>query len=353
MERIKNRHRGDSRELDFVSVPPGHAAVRAVRDVLLVPTYHDGSDGEWRESPPAGDPPVDLGGGLLLVERLTSEENELVIHSCEPRGHFFIPSATFGVRQAYVREIDLSAYEKDPYGWDAEGVISVAYKLSRHVRDNAVSTEYAARIVDYADGQEQVIPGPVSGEWATAYRAGTGRDWLDGEDAEALRDLCDAYWAGGPSMITGRLDRAVKACEGSAHCMFAQDAVREVVTGLEALLKTHRYAATTQFVQRVPMLARELGIHGVTKRFCEQIYRWRSQVSHGARTSMFSSRAHDVTPEASGERRRKLDRALLIQAVLRAAIRKAVLDPSFRRRFRRRGTIQARWPVRDRNGQPL
>ena len=353
MERIENRHRGDSRELDVVSVPPGAGGVRAVWDVLLVPDYSDPNDPALRTNPPAGDPRVDLGRGLLLVERLASGQNELVMHSCKPRGHFFIPAFPFGVGQAYVRGIDLDTYERNPYGWDPEGVISVAYKLSRLVRDNNVSTEYAARVVDYGEDRQQVFPGPVGSESATAYRAGVAHDWLDRRDATSLRRLCDAYWGIGPERITGRLHHSLVHCEASAHCAYAEDAVREVVTGLEALLKTGRYAATAQFVQRVPVLAQELGFKGVTRRLCEQVYRWRSQVSHGARTSMFSSRAEAETPAASVQQRRTLDKALLIQTVLRTALARALLDPSFRRLFRRRGTIRARWPAHNERGQVL
>jgi hypothetical protein len=320
--------------------------------VLLVPIGHVGTDEEWKDHPPAGNPAFRFGHGLYLVERLDGNENKLVMAACDPRGHFFIPSYTFGIRQAYVRDVDLAHYKEDPYSWDHDGTISVAYKLSRLVRDNAVCTEYAARVVDYADGQKQVIPGPASGEWATAYRAGSERDWLDTRDVVGLRDVVDAYWAN-PGMIVGRLDRAVRYCEGSVHRQFAEDAVQDAVTGLEALLKTQRHQATQQFVHRVPQLAREVGIGGVTKRFCEQMYRWRSQAAHGARISMFSGRAGANMSNATAERRRTLKRAALIQTVLRAAVRRAILDPGFRRTFHRAGVIRARWPVVDAQGHSL
>jgi len=179
------------------------------------------------------------------------------------------------------------------------------------------------------------------------------RDWLDRRDAASLRRLCDAYWRLGPARITGRLHHALVHCEASAHCAYAEDAVREVVTGLEALVKTHRYAATAQFVQRVPVLARELGVKGVIRRLCEQVYRWRSQVSHGAPTSMFSSRAGVGSVAASAEQRRTLDKALLVQTVFRTGVARALLDSSFRRVFRRPGTIRARWPAHNARGQAL
>ena len=346
------RHPADSRDLGICSRPPGRAGVLSVRDVLLVPTKPVGTDRDGKDHPPAGGPAFQLGRGLSLVERLDGDENQLVMASCDARGHFFVPSYQFGVRQAYVRDVDLADYERHPYEWDHDGTISVAYKLSRLVRDNAVCTEYAARVIGYSDGQKQVIPGPVGGEWATAYYGGSERDWLDTGDAASWRELVDAYWTK-PGMIVGRLDRAVRYCEQSAHCKFAEYVVQEVVTGLEALLNTHRHQAVRQFVQRVPQLARELGIRGVTKRFCEQMYRWRSQAAHGARISMFSGRARADTSEATGERRRALKKAALIQSVLRAVVATAILDAGLRRSLRRAGGIRQRWPAADAQGKSL
>ena len=228
----------------------------------------------------------------------------------------------------------------------------MAYKLSRLVRDNAVSTEYAARVVAYADGERQVVPGPVTSEWAIAYRAGTERSWLDADDVAALRGLVSAYWQTPPAPGS-RLDRAVARCEASAHFPFAEDAVREVVTGLEALLKTNRHQATLQFIQRVPALARDLKIRGANRRFCDQIYRWRSQASHGARTTMSSGQAGVAAQSASGARQRALDKTFLIESVLRAAIRQALLDRGFRRIFDRPSRIRSRWPAVTPRGRQL
>jgi hypothetical protein len=350
---VAPRHPGDTRDLPMCARPPGRARVERIRDVLLVPATDERvSEDEWRDNPPAGDPAVDLGRGLSIVHRLSREENELVMHACEPRGHFFIPAFPFGVRQAYVHVLPVAEYERNPYGWDPEGTISAAYKLSRLVRDNAVSTEYSARIVDYADGQRQVIPGPVSGEWATTYRAGTGRAWLSAQDAAELRAVLDAYWSS-PGIVARRLGRAVDRCEGSVHQQFAEEAVRDVVTGLEALLKTGRHQATRQFVQRVPSLARDVGISGVTQRFCEQMYRWRSQGSHGARVTMFSGAARATAGAQPAAARRTLDKVVLIQLILRAAIKRALLEPGFRRTFERPSRIRARWPASTVQGVPL
>ena len=42
-----------------------------------------------------------------------------------------------------------------------EALISDALAMSRLILDNGYSTEYAARIFDYSDGEQQVMPPPI------------------------------------------------------------------------------------------------------------------------------------------------------------------------------------------------
>lgn len=347
------RHPADSRELRPCGRPRTQTPVVAVRDVLVVPTSDYGSTDEWRSNPPAGDPPFALGRALFLVDRLGDGEDELVFNACTPRGHFFFGARQFGVRVAFVRHHDISvAQGAGSSQWDSDGTITVAYKLSRWVRDNAASTEFSARVVEHEDGEKQVIPGPVSGESAIAYRAREDRDWLDADDAGALRELLEAYWKD-PTVVRDRLDRAQYRCEESAHHRFAEDAVAEVVGGLEALLKTHKHQSTRQFVGRVPLLARELELVGVTKRLCEQVYRWRSQSVHGAPVSMLAGREPESGPAGTARQRRALDKLALLQLVLRTSLRRSILEPSFGRVFRTPARVRRSWPVAGRDGKPL
>jgi hypothetical protein len=259
----------------------------------------------------------------------------------------------FGVRYAFVREVSMETYEgAGPYHWDIDGTITVAYKLSRLIWDDGISTEYAARVVEHEDGEKQVIPGPVHGETATAYRAHADRDWLDAGQAAELRELLTAYWAN-PGLFTGRLDRAMFRCEESAHHRYAQTAVAEIVTGVEALVKTSRHESTKQFTHRVPALARELGFVGVTKRLCEQLYRWRSQSAHGAHVTMLSGRPQESGPAGTPQQEQALAKIARSQDVLRGALRRVVLDPIFARTLKSAAEVRRRWPVAGRGGNPL
>jgi hypothetical protein len=66
--------------------------------------------------------------------------------------------------------------------------------LSRPVKDNSDSMEYAARIYIHEDGERQVVPRHDC-ELGRAYSLRTGRDWLDADEAAQLRELLDAYWS--------------------------------------------------------------------------------------------------------------------------------------------------------------
>jgi hypothetical protein len=102
------------------------SSVRAIRDVLLVPTSDIDDDEVWELHPPAGDPPVELGRAVRLTQELNGPQAD---------------------------------------------VLHAAFTLSRLVLDNACSTEYAARVVALADDRVQIIPGTVNLEG----RSPTGR----------------------------------------------------------------------------------------------------------------------------------------------------------------------------------
>lgn len=353
------RHPGDSRDLSKHAFGPHtEAPVVRVRDVLLITTT-GGSEvevdvEEFIAHPPAGDPPVDLGRDLA-VAGLGDGESELVMDACSPRGHFFIPIRQYGMRNALVREISLEAYEENNYNWDTERVLHDALALSRLVRDNASSTEYAARIVDHEDGEQQVIyyQGFESG---LAYRLGKERDWLDAEDAVALRDLLSAYWAR-REQLPPNVARALWRAEDCARERWLDNRLPGVVTGLEALVNTNKRQVTKQFTVRVAALADELEIAGVGRRLARRLYNARSQAYHGRRIALLSAtqdperQKRQSPPEPDVEK--TVREIALLEQVLRQAVRRCILDEDFAKHFRDAGTVRRRWPVPDGQGEPL
>lgn len=338
------QHPADSSRLpSAVSSPPHAGAHTRVRDVLLVLI------GEWvheidsdeldrlhDEQPPVTDAgPFDLGHGLC-IEKLPHVESELVMNACEPRGHFFISVRQFSARYAYVYEPSDDAVAENPYGWDPYGRILAALHLSRLVRDNADSMEYAARIVDYDDGQQQVIPRHDC-ELGRAYRLGAGRDWLDVDDAQTLRHLLDAYW-NLEGQLPGRVRRALRRTAHLATERYVDDRLAEIAIALESLVNAGPGRVSRQFVDRVSVLGGELDVAGVSKNFARKMYRARSEGLHGGDVALFEHGS--ATP-----RNEALDQAARLEAVLRRAVRRALEDPAFRARFNDDATVDAWCPI--------
>jgi hypothetical protein len=342
--------------------PVSQSPVVRVRDVAICLTgQSDGDVEEYRTRPPVASPilgrnpyryeeydpgPFDLGRGLV-IDRLSNEDADLVMNACMPRGHNFSPHRQFGQRYTFVRAYGPEEFAERPYRWDPDGLITDAFMMSRLVRDNAYSTEYAARIIDYDDGEQVVVPA-LTVESAHAYRLRRNRDWLDDEDAKAVRALLACWWALDDA-LPERCRRAAWRIEYASWLRWGDVVLPILVSGLEALLKTERGFATRQFKTRVPMLAEEAGVDGVTHDLCERIYDTRSEWVHGARVRLFAGPAEghadgEAGPH-SGEEADRFAEIRLMQDVLRAAVRRAVEDEDFRRVFGSDDAIRSRWPL--------
>jgi hypothetical protein len=302
---------------------------------------------EYRDHPPVRN--FDL-GNEVTIERLSDAEYELMMAACRPRGHFFYANPIWGQRYAVVRRVGLDAYRGDEYGWDTDQKLSTALALSRLVRDTVHCAEFAGRFVDHADGEQQIIP--LSGfESRLAYRYGHGRDWLDEADAAELRDLLAAFMAVEPNW-PGRVRRSIRNCERASQTPFLSESQPRLVTALEALLNTNNASVSKQFRDRVGALARELGVDGVSGRFLNRMYEFRSKAYHGDEIHLLSADP-ESQPEIAEQHRRMVNESALLQRVLRGAVRKAIEDAAFRQLFETDEGVRRRWPVivRNRRGE--
>lgn len=346
-----NRALADASQLPrFVARASGSAVCR-LRDVLLVPTTH--VEGDFLAYPPAGDDPIALADGLTLV-RLSDDEVELVLNACTPRGHFFIPVRQFGQRYSFVREIDPAVYDDHPFSWDDDHLVFYAMVLSRLVRDNGYSLEYAARIVDHEDGAKQVIPVNASISTRT-YRLRNGRDWLTADEADELRQLI-ADCLPVKDNLPWPVIHALNIGEDAVHLRIIQRSLLLIATGLEGLVQSSPYDVSRQFRERVPRLAAEVGVAEVDEEYASELYTARSEAAHGAPVGMFRvqvepaagedepelPQAEPEPPEAELEPAAMIARA---QDLVRATVRKAIQDADFRAVFQSAGTIAARWPI--------
>jgi hypothetical protein len=321
--------------------------------VLLIPTTHVE---DWDDQEPAGEPPVTIAEDIAL-ERLSNDESELVMNACMPRGHYFIAVRQYGQRYCFVRSVESGSLDDSRYGWDVDHTLFYAVVLSRLVRDNGHSLEFAARIVDYDDGMQQVIPVIAPAHVAT-FRLRKDRDWLTAEEAAELAHLLSQFLPLRDD-LPWPVVHALNLAEDAVHLQIIQRALLLIATGLEGLIQSDRHDVSRQFRERLPRLAAEVGVDGVDAEFAGELYRARSEAAHGAPVSMFQvvhepvgdeevldepdfPQGEPAPPEAELEPAEKI---ALAQYVLRNAVRKAIEDGDFREVFRSRDAIAAHWPV--------
>lgn len=153
-------------------------------------------------------------------------------------------------------------------------------EFESRARRPGYSPQYAARVVDHADG-EQVIPqGQHYLDFLPVYRLRNDRDWLIDDQAPQLRELLDAYLTR-MNDLPDRVRRAISISEGVVHTRVIERALNLVVIGLEAMLNTNRFQVTRQMVTRIPLLAAAVG--GVDEAFADEMYDHRSRALHMAR----------------------------------------------------------------------
>lgn len=310
--------------------PTGNPRPVRVRDVALVAIDHSPEDaivpacGGVRPRVGACQTPQDRGFNLgqgVRLGRLGDDEAALISSACSPRGHHFWLARAESFRYAYWRDVTGTAINgrSAVLEWDPTHRLYTALVLSRWIRDNGAGLAGAARLVDYEDGQQQVIPvGPTG--WRAYRLPSVDGDWLDDSDAGALRHLLDAYWDAEES-LPPRVTRAIYRAEAACRMEMLDDYLAMLVVALEALLTTREHKLSEIFRRRLAALARVVGPTTIEPVIGKQIYRARSQHLHGKRVEDTDAWDELVV----------LTR--LARDVLRATLRKTVEDQEFREVF--------------------
>jgi hypothetical protein len=213
--------------------------------------------------------------------------------------------------------------------------------ISRLVLDNAHGFEFAGRVFDRRDGNRRIAP--LTGhDGRTAYRARKTRFWLTESEANELRTLLDQYRAVKDN-LPDRVTRAFWEAEQSSMSRYITEAVAQIATGLEALLNTDEHEAiTAQFVKRSRQLADELGIEGTSNTYWSWIYKKRSEVVHGAESTLVAPVGWYESDEEPPEDVIKIAKA---QDAVRSAVRRAIENEKFREIFESDEAIAERWPL--------
>jgi hypothetical protein len=319
---------------------PGGRQVSDVRDVLIhVTGGGDFADEDFQAHPPIAfpDPTPVLLADDLRIEALRDEEAEAVMDACTLRGVEFKAYRQFGQRYSFIRSIPMEDFAAEGFklfAWDHDNRLYEAVVLSRLIVDNATSTEWAARIITFSDGHHQIVPAPRS-EANHIYRIDVdARDWLDHSEGEALRQLLARFYEV-RNTYSERVNTAIWLGEYARQTHWVDLAIPLTVTAVEGLISSGREHVTRQFVERVPRLATELGVNGVSKNFCRKLYDDRSHGVHAGRLPVTDG----TGPEASTARLRRSRERLTV------AERRLIEDRELRSRFDSDQAVQEAWPV--------
>jgi hypothetical protein len=332
----------DIADFGGIEVPDEPASELQIHDVIVCATGDDNvSLEEFRANPPVGMTPrrlfenavpeVDLGNGIKLTSFDDSEE---IFNACGPAGPNFNPARQFGQRYSFVRERSYAEVEDSLFGFDEDAKIQHALCLSRLIRDNGFSYEFAARVIDGHDGKRTIRPFGAK-EGTAIYRLLPDREWLTGDEAQVLAGLLATFHA---AMLPRRVQEALWRSEFATHMARIDMMIFAIVSGLEALAKVGYGRSTRQFKRRTPRLAEDLGIDGIDAAICGRMYDARSGWAHGSPVLFGLS-----DPPAAEEELRVKEEVAVFRDLLRAGIRRAIEDEEFRGIFEDDAEIDARW----------
>ena len=133
-----------------------------------------------------------------------------------------------------------------------------------------------------------------------------------------------------PSALPTRLSRALWYHEYASRTYYGEIRWIMVCVALESMLHTSRKYSARQFIERVSPMSGDLGVP-LTTAEAESAYEMRSHLSHGNAAGKLLEPDEQVY--------------LKLELVLRAALKEAILNPTFATIFRDENTIRSRWPI--------
>jgi len=272
--------------------------------------------------------------GDIWIARLDQSLCQALLDACAPAGENFKPRWSSRCSYAFYRE---NAPAGDKYSFDADNALYACIALSRIVHPTAVGFERAARVLQWPNGDRQIVPAVQRYLNPYANVLDPGENWLLPEDLPVLRDLLDAFHAG---QLPPRLASALWHHEAVARHYFIDLRWPILTTCLEALVKikdeklpSGRFAGSTKvFVDRLLVLASLDASLAVTEEELRDMYEQRSLLTHGLAFV-------DLSPALKSLYRSQ-------ERLVRGIIRKALLDATFRDIFASDANVAAHLPLR-------
>jgi hypothetical protein len=130
------------------------------------------------------------------------------------------------------------------------------------IHDNSHWVRYAARIVDYENGEQQVVPFTTThvnySLWLYRLQP-RGRDWLTDDEVGELNHLIEVKQAR-TDKLPQRLSAATYFGEYALRVENIEPFIVMLFMAVEALINTDPHRATAQVTKRLPMLAESVGL---------------------------------------------------------------------------------------------
>jgi len=261
--------------------------------------------------------------GDLWIAQVDHSFCERILDACDPRGENFKPVRQFGCSYAFYRA-NAPAEEGLLYRFDPDSLLYHCVALSRIVHPTSVGFTSAARILDWPNGDPQIIPASHSTLNPAAFVIAPNEDWLIPGDLPELRALLNALHA---APLPKRIEAALWHHEAAARNSFIDLRWPLLTTCLEALVRikdeklpSGQFAGSTRvFVDRLAAIGKLDSTLAIPEDEVREMYAQRSLLAHGLAYGSLDDASKAVY----------LDQERLVRGV----IRKALLDSAFRNIF--------------------
>lgn len=307
----------------------------AVTDVVLMPTPYQEATAASR--------PIEHFSGLLpiygnvYIGSIDDSLAEAVMNACEPAGEAFRPVRQFGAAYSLWRRLAPPPPRKE-YRPDSDNLLYACVALSRLVFPTTLGFVYAARVRTWPDGQRQIVAYSNNHLTRHAFVVEPHNDYLVPTDVPSIAALVNGYYT---RKSGARVQAGLWYYEYVSRSFYTDLRWPLLVTGLEALFHIEderhppngRHASTTKvFVDRLLGLGAMDAQFAVPEQDLLAMYRERSGPVHGR---LFGQ----LTPD-----RQRLYRSM--DSLLRAVLRKALLDSTFAAIFASDGSLAQALPLR-------
>jgi hypothetical protein len=299
-----------------------------VRDVILQTTTPDirVADEVLRNEPPISER-TDIDHDLW-VGPLGRETVDAVFAACRAPGWNFSPARWDYYRYSLVRDTEWKPGAS--LNWDHDQRLQDCLLLSRLVHPTTIATCFAARLF-YREGQlVQIVPGPTQGLGAYAWVSGSPwRNWLTVSDLAEVGRLFTRY-------DFDKLPRRVrKALRHFLYVCFTYELEIRftlVVTGLEALVNTHKKDVTKQFKRGLRLAGADLGV-SIAEDEATEAYDYRSNFVHGQ-----FLQGQSISKKVQ-------DRYVHLETLLRLMVKQCIGDPQLASIFEPEAAINAAYRI--------